>query len=258
MKWRSIDSHASLLAEAISGIGQQGVELFDTVRYLQMASGIRSVEFDTSRFDPYPGYCETVDEHTDQQDLLFAALTHRITVFLFVWASLESLREQIRLPNLPRGTKRPRQIERLCYYLAKQYALPLPAGYLSALSCLCKAAARSELGRGAAAQTFLPAHIGPPGEALYRVYELRNALIHGDFAAPFPAGRPEKHPDVFMVCICTRLVLLSIQMIILCKYAPAQGVDLPSLLVPSDSDLRYTVADVFPVLHLSSFTAQTE
>jgi hypothetical protein len=258
MKWRSLDSHASLLAEAISGIGEQNLELFDTVRYLQMASGLRGIDFDTARFDPYPGYCEAADEHTDQQDRLFAVLTRRIAVFLFVWASLESLREKVALPNLPRGVKRPRQIDRLCYFLTMHYSLPLPSGYTEALSCLRKIAAKSEIGRGAAVSPGLPAYIGPSGEALYRVYELRNKLAHGDFSTPFPEGPPEKHPDVFMVCICTRLVLLSIQMIVLCKYPSTHPVDLPSFLVFTDSEQCKTVADVFPVLHLETFMKETE
>lgn len=251
---RPLAAHCNLLSEALSGIGGQNHALYDVSSYLQLASGIRNVHFSTWEFEQHPGICESADDYRDQQDKLWGLLTQRISVFLFVWAAVEAYKAELTLVAPPKdGGTKPRQIDKLCYYLSIQYKFPLPEKLCDVISVFRSVAAQSNIGRHAASKTLIPGYITPAGEGLYLVYEYRNAFAHGDFSAPFPEGDPSKHPDLAVVALATRLVLLSLQMITLCRYPPDEPMDVPSLLRFSDEEDPLSVKETFLKLHMKSF-----
>lgn len=251
---RPLAAHAHLLSEALFGIGGQNHDLYDVTSYLQLASGIRSVEFNTWEFEPHAGVCESADDYRDAQDKLWSSLTCRLSVFLFTWAAIEAYKDKLTFVEPPKEAgKRTRQIDKLCYFLSTRYNLSLPAKFTELLDVFRRVASHAGIGRGAAVSTKLPNYMHTAGEGLYLVYEYRNAFAHGDFSAPFPAGDPKKHPDVMVIALATRIVLLSLQMITLCHYPHEETVELPSLSLDCDEGDLPTVRDAFLNLHMRSF-----
>jgi hypothetical protein len=249
---RSLASHAAFLAEALAGIGGQNCELDDVSSYLQLASGVQRVEFNTFQFDSMAGFCESADSYREDQDKLWSALATRLSVFLFTWAAVEAYKDNLHLLS-PASTpgKKQRQIDKLCYYLVTNYRHPLPEKYSDLLNCFKMVARKARVGRGAAVATTLPTYMQPVGEGLYLVYEFRNAFAHGDFEPPPPDGDGDnkRHPDVMIVALATRIVLMTLQMLTLCHYPPNEIVEATCFDRWLRSSKPLTVNEVFLDLH---------
>jgi hypothetical protein len=253
-KMRPISSHSALLAKALFGIGGQNIKLYDASSYLQLAAGIKTVEFDTFQFDPTPGMCAGADQFQEERDSLFSSLVTRLSIFLFAWAAIEAYKERLPLASPKKAPGDPkRKIDKLCHYLTTSYTQPLPDGYLGVLQSLKSVVVESDICRDAGKTTTFPSFVGKSAEGLYLVYEFRNAFAHGDFSAPFPEGEPTEHPDVLVVAIATRLVLMTLQMITLCYYSPNDNVDLPTRGLFADGDRTISVRETFLNLHLLAF-----
>jgi hypothetical protein len=251
-------AHAALLADALSGIGgaQCPSEVDNAVALLQMCSGIEKISFNTFQFDHTAGFCESADDFRDEHDKLRGALAHELTMFLFCWAALESFVDEIRLPPVKsiKGRKSGK-IERLCSYLTLAYKEPTLQKWAEALNCWRCLAAQSGLSKFFVPGAKPPSFVGSVAEGVHLVYKVRNAFAHGDFAVPWPDrdDRPvEKHPDVAVVRVSTRIILMTIQALTMCYFDPATNVELLGLGIDSDEseiDLR----TVFSSLHLESF-----
>lgn len=242
-------------------LGIEGIhdELCDVASFLQMASGIRRVEYSTWEHESHPGVCESADDFRDEQDTLWGTLTRRLTLFLFAWAAIEAFAGRLQLVEPPKVKgRKTRQIDKLCYFVANHFNGQEPHHYTQCLDCFIKVARVADIGRGAATTTQFPGYITPPSKALYLVYEYRNAFAHGDFSAPHPRGDPDKHPDVLVVTLATRLLLLSIQILALARYPAATLVDIPSHMLFADDGTAPTLDNAFTRLHLKSFDGRNE
>lgn len=260
--FRPMSEHAAVLADALRGIGEMNLEVDDAASYLRLAAGVRSVEFDTSSFDPTfgLGLCEGAEVYQENLDRLWALLAHRVAVFLFAWAALENYKKRLPLHLVPKDKlrRKGRKIARLCYFLSEQYSEPLPAGYEHLLDIFKRVAKRAEVARGATVTTKVPDFVRAPAEGLYLVYEFRNAFAHGDFATPEPDERdPRSHPDIVVVALASRIVLLTLQMMTLCHYPKDQVCDIQALSIfEREDEERLTVREAFLNLHRASFTGR--
>lgn len=256
-KMIKIRAHASRLAEALNGIdgGQCPAEVSDAVSYLELCSGVEKITFNTFAFDHTMGMCDSADEFRNEHDNLREALVHRLTLFLFCWAALESFVAQARIPalGLPEG-QASGKIERLCGFLTSKFKEELLEEWPETINCLRCTIGRSELSKKLFAGGKLPPFVGPPAEGIHLVYKLRNSLAHGDFNVPWPKqdNKPvEAHPDVHLIGVSTKIVLLTIQMLALCYFDQTLKVEMCGLSIDSDDGLD--IRTVFPRLHLGSF-----
>jgi hypothetical protein len=240
---RSLPAHAALLAEALLGIGGQNIALLNVTRYLGMAAGIRRVEFST--FD--------IGFSSDgQQEKLSELIVHRWTVFQFTWLGVRGYGELAELPGTSNAETQP-AMDALCDYLTRQYVLPLPEGYVQLLADFKRAAVDSKREELAAP---VPARVQPPAEGLYLADRVYRAMADGDFPLPWwKKGAADEDPHVKLLELATRLVLLTMQMLALCRYSLEERVDIPSLGVDEDSEHRLTVREAFSDLHLQAFEA---
>lgn len=246
--------HASTLAEALFGIGGQNLELLDVISYLKLASGIRALDFNTTDFDPYPAMCSGAAEFDERSDALCGILAHRLTMFLFIWASLEAFKNRVTFQTVPKEQgHKARYIDSLCYYLSSRCLPPYPYGYGNVLRTFKKCSSSQKITGGSPSFSKLPTWLKTSAEGIYHVYEVRNSFAHGDFSVPFPDGDPLKHPDVIHVTLAARLVLLTLQMMALCLYDNAETVDMPTLLRFDNSPNSLTVGKVFRELHNPDF-----
>ncbi|MEI8089015.1 MAG: hypothetical protein WCG63_05400 [Opitutaceae bacterium] len=256
-KMLKIRAHAARLAEALNGIGggQCPAEVSDAVSYLELCSGVKKITFNTFEFDHTMGLCETADDFRDEHDNLREALVHRLTLFLFSWAALESFVARAKLPSvkLPKG-QTAGKIERLCGFLTSQFKGESIEEWPETINCLRCTIGRSELSKKLGVVGKLPQFVGPPAEGIHLVYKLRNSLAHGDFNVPWPDrdDKPvEAHPDVHLVGISTKIVLLTIQMLTLCYFDRTLNIEMCGLSIDHEDGLD--IRTVFPRLHLSSF-----
>ena len=115
--------------------------------------------------------------------------------------------------------------------------------------------ARSTIARRAAQGSTLPLFVPQAGEGIYLVYELRNAFAHGDFTVPltYESLPPEKHPDILLVAIATRMVFLTMQMMTLCLYSPVTEVEMQSLVFRPKNRAPLLLRDTFCKLHVLGF-----
>lgn len=257
-KMTKLRTHAARLASALNGIGGSCPKEFTSaVAYLEMCSGIEKITFNTFEFDQCVGFCEPADDFRDEHDDLREALVHRLTMFLFCWAALESIVSAMKLPpvQLPKG-QASGKIERLCGYITNNFAGRTLEELPELISCLRCTIGRSDLTDKLSAQTVLPSFVGPPAEGVHLVYKLRNAFAHGDFNVPWPAQdeRPvTSHPDVVVVAISARVVLLTIQTLVLCYVPPTTIVEMVE--ISGDHEEGVEISRVFTRLHLDSFTS---
>jgi hypothetical protein len=250
--------HAARLASALNGIGAAGApaEVSDAAAYLELCSGIQKITFNTFEFDRTVGFCESADDFRDEHDDLREALVHKLTMFLFCWAALESFVTAANLPpiKLLKG-KAFGKIQRLGAFISSKFKGQTLEELSEVVSCLKCTIARSELSDDLTPGGALPSFVGPPAEGIHLVYQLRNAFAHGDFRVPWPAqnGRPvTSHPDVAVVGASTKVVLLTIQILALCYFDQSRRVELIEVDAEEGTELGF----VFRRLHLKSFVKE--
>lgn len=272
---RPLPEHALVLGNALFAIHETD-ELGDVYSYLNMAAGVRAVEFDTPALGGHPSMCSGASEIDDEQ--LSGTLAHRLAVFTFTLAAVDAyencLRIGIRDPLYPGGTgatpsdpnrgiqltdaesaldKYARPIEALCYYLCQRYSDPYPSEYVELLRAFKAAAAAAGIGRRpAAVNRKLPAYIQPVAEGLYLIHEFRHTLANGNFSEPDAEGDPETHPYIVVVELATRVLLFTLQMMTLCIYDGDASIESVHLEVYRGDAEYLSLRDVFSNLHLEN------
>lgn len=213
---KSIDAHCAAIVQLfIHGMeSDYDEEWLVGISMLGIASGVDSVNYSRERFDITLGYCESADDFSEHQEILESKLVASLCRFNFIWSAVESIIDVA----IPRRliTNPPGKINNACYFL--KHNATFNFGFSSYIVCLDKLKSlifhESYYGEYIGGGHF-GEHVSLAGQGIYMAYKLRNRLAHGSLGLPITKQEDETHVDNEIVELCSRLVLYSIQIMIM-------------------------------------------
>jgi len=218
MMFVDLKTHCSRLV-GILGDSELVHEWENVAEWLQLAVAIKNVEVDIIQFHHGFGYCSAADEYSMAREELLNEFVLALSRFNFVWGGLESCLNNIKPPKHPDKSKRGK-ISNACYFLKEYYSNISPLLFLGEGIESFRLAAGECIGYESVDGRFKRSgEAGWPGSGLFTVYELRNLFAHGSLSFPEPDEENQpisNHQD--MVVSATRVVLLSIQMLLLAHF----------------------------------------
>ena len=185
--------------------------------HLKVASGLKSLDYDCSRFDDSVGWCGPADIFLDHQDLLEKTLVLELCRFHFIWSALEAAIDiSVQVKDQPeiRG-----KINKTCAFI-KDKNIEFDA-YLGQLENLEEVLKKDSIYREIVAQIDTPKHVNIYGKGVYLAYRLRNRLAHGALDIPLTMQEKEQHFDAEIVRCLSRLTLFTIQILAIIDFEEA-------------------------------------
>lgn len=185
--------------------------------WLEVASGIISVDFDSARYDYCALLCSPIGKYEAERTELLSRLVHQLTVLNFVWGALE---ETIRLIDPPDHPRYRGRINSACYYLMCEYGNSKLPYYDDVLCQLQATLLKIDYYREHAKEFKLKSHVDHSGVGISVVYKIRNHFAHGTLVMPNPdmeEDRDEPELDIELVELSSRIVLMTIQMLLLAR-----------------------------------------
>lgn len=212
---RTIDDHAGELCNLIVyGFDYlvNNNKWYQPISHLGMAAGIKSIEFDRVRFNSSFGWCSDADESSLDQNELETKLILSLCRFNFIWSALETIIDIVVPPKLikePRG-----KINNACFFLKQNTPPELSfKEYEITLNNLINITKNStDYGNIISKNINGFDHVSNSGMGIYLSYKLRNSLVHGSLVIPESLRDEEDHHNKYLVDLCSRLVLYTIQM----------------------------------------------
>lgn len=193
----------------------------DVSDWLRIAAGIKSVDFDDTDYNDLLGYCGDADNYDSAREHLLQKHVTNLSVFTYVWGALECFIEHI-YPDKSPERKEFGKVGAACFYITNFFSPELtPIGYDTELSKLKNIVDNhSEFSEIAKRFLNLPNHINHQSTGLHAIYKLRNLFVHGKLTFPFPDSNTDdlkSNFDLHIIEISTRIVLLSLQMLLSAK-----------------------------------------
>lgn len=219
-----IQEHCYRLRQVLCELDQ--FVFMSALEWLDIAAGIENINVLTAKYDTCLMYCGCSLDYEDKRSELLSQLAAKLTIFNFVWGSFESIAKAIELPHLPRNLKRSRGsiVDRAIWFLKQSYSpKPHVAYYDDELYRLRKLIENNDYYKKYTSEFKFLAFGDLNGLGLHIVRKLRNELAHGCAQMPEPdkweTGKtdllPSEHRHLDLIDTCTRVLLLSIQMILL-------------------------------------------
>ncbi len=209
-----LKDHCSRLVE-ILGASELAYEWKNVAEWLQLAAAI-NIEINIIQFDQGFGYCSHADQYSMAREELMRRFVSEFSRFNFVWGSLESCLNNIKPPKHPDKSKQGK-ISNACYYLQEYFKLKPTLSFLGEEFSAFRLAASSCFGYESVEKRFDLSR--GAGCGLFTVYELRNLFAHGSLRFPEPNDENQPISDhQHMVSHATRIVLLSMQMLLLAYF----------------------------------------
>jgi len=176
--------------------------------WLDLASGVKRVEIITGLLDECSRFCGTAAEYEDARSQAVSDYYTELTRFLFTWGAFETAVEAVKPPDWRNG-----KIRAVGRFLARRFDPDKLIHYRCAVSRLKQSGIKDS--------DFSPdGGYGESGIGIRVVYKLRNRLSHGSLEFPEPedwGGSPRL--DTTVARLATRIVLLTIQMMLITHFA---------------------------------------
>ncbi|AET69790.1 hypothetical protein Desor_4365 [Desulfosporosinus orientis DSM 765] len=211
-----IREHAACLSYLIGDIEGQTKDRLkwnQISEWLDIASGIKKVSMNSAIFKCNE-MCSQAWEYDFERDSLLSKIVTQITIFNFVWGALESLIDYVSPKDVPTNRGK---VNAICDYLNENYKVNKPIVlYNDVLAELLvnvkKVYHYSELEEKFKLKSF----VNLSGVGLQVVYKIRNKFSHGSLCFSEPEEWNLSKPvDDKIVNLATRIVLLSIQMVLI-------------------------------------------
>ncbi|WFD11314.1 hypothetical protein [Tepidibacter hydrothermalis] len=206
----NLDKHCYRLSKFL---GMQG---YNTVSdWLEIASGILTVEYNTLRFNDDILYCGSIYDYEKNNNILHKDFITELTRFSFIWSSLESIINIIK-PKQHEIYKG--KINSICYFLKEEYDClePTVIYYEKYLNKLIEKIEENKNFLDAYKRIKTQENIEKSGQGLFIIYKIRNMFAHGSLTIPRAQDYTfETVTDVEIINISSEIVLLSIQMILI-------------------------------------------
>lgn len=203
------------------------------VNWFWIASSIESVKFNGTRYDCAYTMCRPAYEYEKEKQKLHLKLINELTLFLYVYSGLESLINDFSLPKCPSHNGK---INSAKYFLKENYSkkfnsIPLYSDLVNILRSLIIHSSLSNYEKYFSIDECNDIN----GVGLKVIYQIRNKLAHGEYQFPEPGAWSSNLPcEPYITKVATRIVLLSIQMILI------------SLNVESFIDLEFHNSEILP------------
>ncbi|WP_281628855.1 hypothetical protein [Vibrio sp. St2] len=214
---KSFQKHCAELVQFFGSLadyrGYEGAENVST--WLNLAACIKSIDYDTSYFDPGAGVCGMADEWGERQSILQKKIITELTRFQCCWSSLEAAVDSfVHMENPPRG-----KINQLCAFLKENYlSNETPLGYLDLTDYIQQRVNASENEQPLFRQVDnMPNFLSKHGYGVYCVYKLRNEIAHGAFNIPVDSGNGDNGVLADIIA-SSRIVLLTLHMLMIARY----------------------------------------
>jgi len=254
MKLKELDHHCGVLCELII----KGTEYFiDRVEWqqplinLKIASGLKSLDYDATRFDDSIGWCGLADIMADHQEVLERKLVLELCRFHFIWSSLEAAMD-VAVP-LNFLTKPLGKVNKTCSFIKSKANIGIKFdSYLRELGYLEELLTEDSFYNGIFEEIEMPEHVDIFGKGIFLAYKLRNRLAHGALDIPITMQEEEEHLDADIVCSLSRLALFTIQFLAIVDleadfpYFTWSGIDMPIRLALTNIQDDIHPEDVYP------------
>jgi hypothetical protein len=256
-----LQEHCYRLAYTVAELWQhdpttvtEGDEVFEwstAAEWLDLASSVEKVEVATGRFDESLMWCGTACDYEDARSKLYSQLVAQLTVFSFVWGAFEIITKVIEPASIPKsdrinGANSP--TSRLAYFIR---SMPTDATHQLVLAQVQHLLARHPAYGSLAAQLQDASALGPAGQGIDIVRRIRNKFAHGAASLPPPDGwGASGHSDNELLALCTRLVLLTIQ-IALSRYYAGKHFDIWAGRAEDGLRMDADVHEVLSQVHLA-------
>lgn len=210
-----LDEHIAELCHVITASDYCG-EWIRVYEWLHIAGSIESISLDTIKNNQTFGWCRGSDEYDIARDELMQTFVRELSVFNFIWGSLESAIDLVKPKKQPNKNNK-EKIGDTCYLLGKNYSPHSIIKYLREECELFEKQSKECFGFEKVQKRITKVDdFGVAGVGLYAVYELRNLFAHGSMTFPEPDGNNEPiSPYNSMVNHASRIVLITIQMLML-------------------------------------------
>lgn len=179
---KDIDEHCSNLSMLVSGYEPE-IEWLHQSEWLSVASGIKRVEIDISRFDTSFGWCRNADQWTFAREELLGKYIIELTRFTYVWGTLESLIDDLHLlPGPDKG-----KINSICHYLKNKLSSDdIIYPYPDLIEHLKHILKDNKVNEPRILARFAANHLSSHGIGIYVIYSLINLFVHGLISFPLP------------------------------------------------------------------------
>jgi hypothetical protein len=191
--------------------------------WLQIAASVVKVEVDMCNFDDSLAYCGTAYYFQKERGEVLASLSTALTTFSFIWNAFEILCKCIAIPPMPKNLKngKPSFVDHAQYFILQEFEsktnhnILFYENLLKDLIFKIEKPTDHELGH-----TFKEnSYTSNSGIGIQIVRAIRNLFAHGAVVPPLP----EDHSfdvcfDSEIIELSSRIVLLTIQMLLLSKY----------------------------------------
>ncbi|MEC0238372.1 hypothetical protein P4H66_00610 [Paenibacillus dokdonensis] len=213
MKYISINEHAYCLMRVIHAIEFEEIsqENFQNItEWLNMAAGVEQINIITERYDSSIYMCGTALEYSIEKSKLWSKLCSELVTFNFIWGSIESLILKFVTKNSKDSTT---YLGRK--FISNNYKGPTIKGFIETYNNLYSML-RKELSEQELKNIEREHHAA---KGLFLVSKLRNRFAHGSRLLPLPEDWSEGLTrDVDIIQQSSRIVLFSIQMLLIAKY----------------------------------------
>jgi hypothetical protein len=228
-----------------------GCEWASVAEWLQIVASVKSVDLDIIQYDSGFGNCFYPDEYALSCEELLKHFVTRITIFNFAWGALESFINIIKPPKNPEKSKRGK-IRDACYLMKLFFHAKQMLPFLLEETACFRFSAQKCFGHQNVEMLFKDtSSIGLPGIGLFCVYELRNSFAHGSLSFPQPdeENSPLSSHNCIMVDHATRVVLISLQMLLLAYFKDSEQ-PISFAWNPNGTWQEYTLSSVLRCCHM--------
>ena len=219
--FKPLQLHAYHLAKAMMSIDVSRLDYEDVHDWLLLASGIDKLEFDVTKYDSCLGYCIAAEEYEGKKEELTEEFVRNLAIFQFIWGSLEALINELNLPKVPNLKRGRTKIDSPCYYIKCNEKPEFnKLEYEHVFEQFKKTAAMFFEPSDFQSYFSCKKHVSYYSQGLYVIYKIRNHFAHGHTGFPEPDRHEEGiNYEANLMKLSSRIVLLTIQMIILAYYA---------------------------------------
>lgn len=202
-----LGQHAKAISEYMTAI--QIENWGNLAQWFHIANGIKQLNYDGIRYDSSFYMCQPAYEYEVEKQSLYQRLVTEITLFSYLYSGLEGIISTLDLPKCPNQNGK---INAASFYLKSSFtALSNPILNYSETVKLCEIMYRHSFDSEYSIFSELQQCVSLQGFGLKLLYRMRNKIMHGDFFFP----EPLEHSQPEIVNLCSRLVLMTVQMLVL-------------------------------------------
>jgi len=186
-------------------------------QWFQIASGITQVKYISDLYDNESQWCGPSLDYEEARSSFHSRLILELSRFNFIWSGFEACVDELELPRCPKYSGK---INAVNSYLKEHYLKEFQIlSHYQNLINLLKEKISLNPWYAPVNEIFLANEcVSDELIGLKVVYKIRNLLAHGAFSFSEPDDYNSVKPhDVSIIALCSRIILISLQMLIIVR-----------------------------------------